>query len=430
MIVYACTHLCIAMAIAISSQLKAAQRAARQLPLYDVKAINRMLNDLADLVEQQADAILAHNARDLAHVDPSDHRYHRVRFTQARIAEIAEELRDIAMLSYPVGKKLLERTLPNGLQVAKVRVPLGVIGIVYDARPNITLEVFGLCIKSGNACVLQGGQTTAHTNMYLMELIQQALFQNNISRHVASLLATELTEVDELVKAVGLVDLIIPIGSRALIEEVKQKAAVPVIETGAGVVHTYFDKRGLLSIGQAIVLNAKTRNYDACNALDCLLIHEKRAEDLPELLAPLADKGVIVHADERAFKALNGHYPAELLQAADPALHYGREFNAAELAVRTVYSMEEAMEHIARYGSRHSEAIITQNEKRAQIFLQKVDAAAVFHNAPTSFTDGAQFGLGAEIGISAQKLHARGPMALEELTSYKWVVKGHGQVRK
>ena len=341
---------------------------------------------------------------------------------------MAADLRTVAGLPSPLGEVLGQKELPNGLLLSKVRVPLGVIGIIYEARPNVTFDSLALCLKTGNACLLKGGSDAAFSNAALLAVAAPVLARHGLPPAVATLLPPERAATEALLGAVGFVDVVIPRGSQALINYVRENARVPVIETGAGVVHTFFDETGDLARGAAIIHNAKTRRVSVCNSLDCLLLHESRLADLPALLAPLAAAEVQLFADAPALAALAGHYPAAQLAPATEA-HFGTEFLALKMAVKTVASLAEALDHIAQYGSRHSEAIISEDAAHLETFLNAVDAAAVYANASTAFTDGAQFGLGAEIGISTQKLHARGPMGLEALTSYKWLVRGTGQVR-
>ena len=406
----------------------AAQQAARALALAEPAAVAAALRELADELLAHTDAVLAANAHDLSRLDATDPRYDRLRLTPERLADMAADLRTVAGLPTPLGAVLSDKTLPNGLHLSKVRVPLGVVGIIYEARPNVTFDSLALCLKTGNACLLKGGSDAAASNAALAALAGPVLARHGLPPAAATLLPAERAATEAMLTAVGLVDVVIPRGSQGLIDYVRQNARVPVIETGAGVVHTYFDETGDLATGRAIVLNAKTRRVSVCNALDCLLLHESRLPALPALLAPLAEAQVTVYADAPALAALAGHYPAELLAAATPA-HFGTEFLDYKLAVGTVPDLPAALAHIARYGSRHSEAIVSADEAHIDTFLRSVDAAAVYANASTAFTDGGQFGLGAEIGISTQKLHARGPMALDELTSYKWLVRGTGQVR-
>jgi glutamate-5-semialdehyde dehydrogenase len=406
----------------------AAQQASRRLAIVPPAATNAVLHDLADALLAHTDFVLAENARDLARMPATDPRHDRLRLTPERLQAMAQDLRNVASLPSPLGTVMSDKHLPNGLHLSKVRVPLGVVGIIYEARPNVTFDSLALCLKTGNACLLKGGSDAAASNAALIEVAGPVLASHGLPLAAATLLPPERAATEALLLAVGLVDVVIPRGSQGLIEYVRQNARVPVIETGAGVVHTYFDKTGDLTKGTAIIHNAKTRRVSVCNSLDCLLINQQRLADLPALLAPLAAAQVQVFADAPAHAALASHYPAELLAKATEE-HFGTEFLDYKLAVRTVPDLSTALDHIARHGSRHSEAIISETPAHIDTFLQVVDAAAVYANASTSFTDGGQFGLGAEIGISTQKLHARGPMGLEELTSYKWLVRGTGQVR-
>ena len=390
---------------------------------------NEILQAVADAIIDFKDRILVANAQDLAKMDPKNPLYDRLQLTQKRLEDIAGDMRNVANLPSPLGHVTKEKTLPNGLRLHRVSVPFGVIGMIYEARPNVTFDVFSLCFKSGNACVLKGGSDADLSNQAAIELIHEVLQQYGVNPDIATLLPATHEATGELLNAVGYVDLCIPRGGRRLIDFVRDTARIPVIETGAGVVNTYFDKEGDLEMGKAIVCNAKTRRVSVCNALDCLLIHEERLGDLFELVKPLLDHKVTLYADGSAYQLLTGHYPDILLEPATNE-SFGTEFMDYKMAIRTVSSLDEAIAHIDRYGSGHSEAIITQNEATARRFQQAVDAACVYWNAPTSFTDGAQFGLGAEIGISTQKLGPRGPMALEEITTYKWIIEGEGQVRK
>lgn len=390
---------------------------------------NEILQAVADAIIDFKERILVANAQDLAKMDPKNPLYDRLQLTEKRLKDIASDMRNVASLPSPLGHVTKEKTLPNGLRLHRVSVPFGVIGMIYEARPNVTFDVFSLCFKSGNACVLKGGSDADLSNQAAIELIHEVLQQYGVNPDIATLLPATHEATGELLNAVGYVDLCIPRGGRRLIDFVRDTARIPVIETGAGVVNTYFDKEGDLEMGKAIVCNAKTRRVSVCNALDCLLIHEERLGDLFELVKPLLDHKVTLYADGPAYQLLTGHYPAILLEPATDD-SFGTEFMDYKMAIRTVSSLNEAIAHIDRYGSGHSEAIITQNEATARRFQQAVDAACVYWNAPTSFTDGAQFGLGAEIGISTQKLGPRGPMALEEITTYKWIIEGEGQVRK
>ena len=403
------------------------KQASRRLALMTDEQRNRILNAVADAIMACQAELLAANSEDLARMSKENPLYDRLQLTPERLEAIAADIRSVASLPSPLGHITNERTLPNGLQLHRISVPFGVIGMIYEARPNVTFDVFSLCFKSGNACILKGGRDADASNRAAVGLIHDVLQSHDVNTDAVTLLPATHEATAELLHAVGYVDLCIPRGGRKLIDFVRDNARVPVIETGAGVVNTYFDKDGDLSKGSAIVNNAKTRRVSVCNALDCLLIHQSRLADLPALVAPMAAR-VTLYADAPAFAALGGHYPAELLQPTTPE-SYGTEFMDYKLAIKTVADLDEALEHIARYGSGHSESIVTENPETAQRFLAEVDAACVYWNAPTSFTDGAQFGLGAEIGISTQKLHVRGPMALEEITTYKWIIKGEGQTR-
>ncbi len=404
-----------------------AQLAARNLDVTPAQ-ISIVLEALAAETIAQTEHLLAENKRDLERMDPANPNYDRLKLTEARIIDIAKDIINVSKLDNPLGHILSEKTLPNGLQVSKISVPLGVVGVIYEARPNVTFDVFSLCFKTGNICILKGGSDAVYSNEAIIGVIHKVLAANNIDVNVAVLLPKERDAAEALMQAVGYVDVIIPRGSQGLINSVRQNSKVPVIETGAGIVHTYFDETADLQKGTAIILNAKTRRVSVCNALDCAIIHASRLNDLAELAKPLGEAGVTVFADERAFSALQDTYPGNLLHAAGDE-HFGTEFLSMKMAVKTVENIQQALEHIATYSSKHSEAIITEDEKNMELFLNRVDAAAVYVNTSTAFTDGAQFGLGAEIGISTQKLHARGPMALQELTSYKWLVRGNGQVR-
>ena len=405
-----------------------AKAASRELALIDDQRKSSLLNQLADAILEAKDAILKANALDLARMDRSNPLYDRLLLDEKRLAGIASDMRHVAALPTPLGKTLLERTLDNGLHLRRVRVPFGVIGIIYEARPNVSFDVFSLCFKSGNACVLKGGRDADDSNKAIVALIHDILVQQGFNPDVVQLLPATHEATGEMLNAVGYIDLCIPRGGKRLIEFVRDNARVPVIETGAGVVNTYFDADADLGIGKLIVNNAKTRRVSVCNALDCLIVHESRLKDLSELIAPLIISNVVIFADEQAFDALQGKYPAELLHHAT-AESFGTEFMDYVMAIRTVPTLEAAIKHISTYGSGHSECIITENTQAAKKFQSQVDAACVYVNAPTSFTDGAQFGLGAEIGISTQKLGPRGPMALDEMTTYKWLIEGHGQVR-
>ena len=402
------------------------KRASKTLALLNDEQRNEILLAVADAIEQQQERILKANAEDLAKMAKENPLYDRLQLTENRLKGIAADMRNVATLPSPLGHIAKQKTLPNGLRLCRVSVPFGVIGMIYEARPNVTFDVFSLCFKSGNACVLKGGKDADCSNREEVALIHEVLEHFGVSSDIVSLLPATHEATGEMLNAVGYVDLCIPRGGRKLIDFVRDTARIPVIETGAGVVNTYFDKDGDLEMGRAIIHNAKTRRVSVCNALDCLLVHQDRLVDLVELVKPMAERNVIIYADEKAYAALDGNYP--LLEHAT-ADSFGTEFMDYKLAIKTVASLDEALSHIDAFGSGHSEAIITQDEQAARRFQQHVDAACVYWNAPTSFTDGAQFGLGAEIGISTQKLGPRGPMALEEITTYKWLIEGEGQVR-
>lgn len=405
------------------------RRASRCFAMLEEERINEVLQVVAEAIVCHTDDLLKANAEDLQRMNPADPKYDRLKLTAERLNGIASDMVNVSRLPSPIGRVLEETIRPNGLHLKKVSVPFGVIGIIYEARPNVSFDVFSLCFKSGSACILKGGHDADCSNHAIVALIHEVLQKFGIDEHVVELLPADREATTELLHAEGRVDLIIPRGSKGLIDYVRREAKVPVIETGAGICHTYFDIDGDVKKGAAIINNAKTRRVSVCNALDCLLVHQGRLADLPELCAPLQDSQVIVYADELAYEALKGYYPSELLCHATPE-SYGTEFLDYKLAIRTVSGLEEALEHIDTYSSKHSECIVTENKQTAERFSRMVDAACVYTNAPTSFTDGAQFGLGAEIGISTQKLHARGPMGLREITTYKWLIEGDGQIRK
>ncbi|MBV5329248.1 MAG: glutamate-5-semialdehyde dehydrogenase [Chlorobium sp.] len=412
----------------ITEKLKAVREASRKIITLDDKAINALLLDLAAHIPLHSPAILEANQRDLELMDPADPKYDRLLLTKERLEAIAGDIRNVAALSSPLDLVLEQRILKNGISLHKVTVPLGVIGIIYESRPNVTFDVFALSLKSGNATVLKGGSDAMHSNIAIVDLIHTVLQKHGINTDTIYLLPARREAAAVMLNAVGAIDVIIPRGSQQLIDFVRKNSTVPVIETGAGIVHTYFDKSGNLAMGQAIVFNAKTRRPSVCNALDTLIIHSDRLCDLSELLQPLQEKKVVIFADSSAYPELVGNYPEELLQHAEPE-HFGTEFLSLKMSVKTVGNLEEAISHIATYSSQHSEAIIADDPAVKAEFLKRVDAAVVYANTSTAFTDGAQFGLGAEIGISTQKLHARGPMALKELCSYKWILEGNGQTR-
>ena len=402
------------------------KRASKSLALLSDEQRNEILNSVAEAIINNKARILDANAKDLARMDKANPMYDRLQLTDSRLEGIAADMRNVATLPSPLGHVTKQKTLPNGLRLCRVSVPFGVIGMIYEARPNVTFDVFSLCFKSGNACVLKGGKDADCSNREEVALIHEVLAKYGISTDVVALLPATHEATGEMLNAVGYIDLCIPRGGRRLIDFVRDTAKVPVIETGAGVVNTYFDKDGDVEMGKAIINNAKTRRVSVCNALDCLLIHQDRLADLPVIVSLLETSHVIIYADEQAYQALNGKYPYLEHATADD---FGHEWMDYKLAIKTVASLDEALAHIDAFGSGHSEAIITMNETAARQFQAHVDAACVYWNAPTSFTDGAQFGLGAEIGISTQKLGPRGPMALEEICTYKWLIEGEGQIR-
>lgn len=413
----------------LNETLEAVKLASRKLALLDSKKINEVLISVADAAIDKTDVILKANQLDLQLMDSSNPKYDRLKLTAERIMDIASDIRNVASLPSPLGNIIYEDVRPNGLKLKKVSVPFGVIGVIYEARPNVSFDVFSLCLKSGSTCVLKGGSDAYHSNMAIVDVIKGVLSKFDLDTNIVCLLPTDRETTSELLHANGYVDLIIPRGSSNLINFVRSESTVPVIETGAGICHTYFDLAGDIDKGARIINNAKTRRVSVCNALDCLLVHADRLSDLPQLCSPLSSNNVLIYADKPSYQALSGFYPADLLLHATPE-SYGTEFLDYKMAIKTVNSVDEAIGHIFKYSSKHSECIVTEDKKAAQYFQRAVDAACVYVNAPTSFTDGAQFGLGAEIGISTQKLHARGPMGLKEITTYKWIIEGNGQIRK
>ena len=415
--------------------------ASKTLGLLSDDKRNEILQAVADAIVVNTSALLKANAEDLAKMDEANPMRDRLQLTEQRLQDIASDMRHVSTLPSPLGRVLKDKTLDNGLHLQRVSVPFGVIGMIYEARPNVTFDVFSLCFKSGNACVLKGGKDACASNVASVALIHKVLVSFGVSPDVVMLLPATHEATAEMLNAVGYIDLCIPRGGKKLISFVRDTAKVPVIETGAGVVHCYFDKAGDLGMGKRIVANAKCRRVSVCNALDCLLIHESRLSDLPWLCEDLAKKETKIHADAKAYEALKGRYSDTLLykaeeselrmKADDPNQKsiWHTEWLSMQMGIKTVASEDEALDHIATYGSGHSESIVSDDAEAQKKFQAMVDAACVYVNAPTSFTDGAQFGLGAEIGISTQKLGARGPMALEEITTYKWLITGNGQTR-
>ena len=412
----------------LANSFDLALHASRKLAKLTDGQINQLLLRLAEAAEESVEVILIENQKDLDRMEPEDPKYDRLRLTKSRIFSIASDIRNVASLPSPLGKVLTEEMLSNGLKIKRVSVPFGVIGIIYEARPNVTFDVFALCIKSGNAAILKGGSDADHSNRAIAEIIKRVLRDQQLDENALILLPPSREATTALLNARGFVDLIIPRGSQALIDYVRENAKIPVIETGAGICHTYFDLDGDKEVGRIVIHNAKTRRVSVCNSLDCLIIHKDRLKDLPFLVELMEQNQVEIFADPHAFEALSGNYPVTLLHPALPD-SFGTEFLSYKMAIKTVSSLGEALDHIATFGSKHSEAIISAKRDTLDEFLLAVDAAAVYANASTAFTDGAQFGLGAEIGISTQKLHARGPMALQEITTYKWIVEGEGHIR-
>ncbi|MEM1123171.1 MAG: glutamate-5-semialdehyde dehydrogenase [Bacteroidota bacterium] len=414
--------------INITEDLKKLSKASRKLIRLSDEDIHTILNELADLTLENTAYILAENQKDLDRMNPDDPKYDRLLLNEDRLVGITLDIRKVASLPSPLNKTLDNRTLPNGLALTKTTVPLGVIGIVFESRPNVTFDVFSLCFKSGNAAALKGSRDAHFSNIAIVKLIHQVLAKYGLAE-VCYLAPSEREALKYILEAVDYVDTIIPRGSQGLINFVRANSKVPVIETGAGIVHTYYDKSANLTKGKAIVENAKARRVSVCNALDCLVIHQDRLADLPAIMSNM-DKAheCVVYADEQALPYLQDSYRPDLLHPATED-SFGTEFLSMKMSIKTVADVEEALDHVATFSSKHSEAIVAEDEATVNYYLKNVDAAVVYANTSTAFTDGAQFGMGAEIGISTQKLHARGPMALQELTSYKWLVKGDGQIR-
>lgn len=413
----------------LTETFKRVKAASKTLGLLTDEKRNEILNKVADAIIEKMPMLLAANAKDLAKMDKANPLYDRLQLTEDRLKGIAADMLHVSMLPSPLGIESKQKTLDNGLRLKRVSVPFGVIGVIYEARPNVTFDVFSLCLKSGNACILKGGKDAEESCKAAIELIHEVLQQQGVNTAIAELMPATHEATGEMLNAVGYIDVCIPRGGRKLIDFVRNTAKVPVIETGAGVVNTYLDKDGDNEMAARIIENGKCRRVSVCNALDCLIVHKDKLAALPTVCQPLANNGVTIYADERAYAALDGHYPTDLLYHAT-ANRFGTEFMAMKMAIRTVDNIDQAIDHISQYGSGHSEAIITQNAEAAKKFQLMVDAACVYWNAPTSFTDGGQFGLGAEIGISTQKLGPRGPMALEEMTTYKWIIEGEGQIRE
>jgi glutamate-5-semialdehyde dehydrogenase len=405
-----------------------AKKAGRALNALDKSTIDKILSDVAETAVQNIQYLIAENKRDLALMQETDPKYDRLILTADRIEGIASDIRNVVNLPSPVGHVLMRNSRQNGLIVSKISVPFGLIGVIYEARPNVTFDVFSLCLKSGNACILKGGSDAIYSNTAIVKLIREVLYKNKINQDIITLLPSGRDETAQLLTAREFIDLIIPRGSRELIDWVRENASIPVIETGAGICHTYFDVSGDKEKGRVIINNAKTRRVSVCNALDCLIVHEDRLSDLAYIVSLCSESNVIIYADGKSYSALAGKYPSELLRKATRE-SFGTEFLSYKMSVKTVKTFDEAVDHISEFGSKHSEAIIAENKNTVQLFYNSVDASSIYSNTSTAFTDGSEFGLGSEIGISTQKLHARGPMALEALTTYKWIIEGNGQIR-
>ncbi len=412
----------------ILKHLEQTRNASRKLIALNDHKIREILNKVADHSLRKADQILKANVLDLERMDPENPKYDRLLLNMDRLKSITSDMRRVADLPFPVGTVLLETVMPNGLKLERVTVPIGVVGIVYESRPNVTFDVFALCLKSGNACVLKGSRDAHDSNLAIVEIIHEVLAEDNL-QDILYLAPSEREALGYILEADKFIDCVIPRGSQGLIEYVRQNSRVPVIETGAGIVHTYVDQEADLEMAKAIVQNAKCRRVSVCNALDCLIIHVYNLPNLSAIVEGMdASYQVEIYADQKSFAALDGEYDSSLLKLAK-AEDYGMEWLSYKMSIKTVASMEEALDHIAQFSSKHSEAIVSENQSNVSYFLKHVDAACVYANASTAFSDGGEFGLGAEIGISTQKLHARGPMGLRELTSYKWIVTGTGQIR-
>lgn len=411
------------------SMFRLAVEASKSLSLLEETEINAILEAIAKETESKMYYILAENQKDLQRMDTNNPKYDRLLLNEKRIADIVKDIRNVATLPSPTGKMLMQKVLPNGLNISKITVPFGVIGIIYEARPNVSFDVFSLCMKSGNACILKGGSDARFSNEAIINIIRTVLDENGVNPNICTLLPNDRESTDELLNARDYVDLIIPRGGKDLINYVRENSKIPIIETGAGVCHTYFHKEGDVKKGRDIVTNAKIRKVSVCNSLDCLVIDKDRLEDLHHICEDLAKNNVIIYADKQSHEALFPYYPYDLLKHAEDG-SFGTEFLDYKMAIKTVSNIEEAIDHITTYSSKHSEAIVSEDRQAITIFEKLIDAACIYANASTAFTDGAQFGLGAEIGISTQKMHARGPMALDELCTYKWIIEGNGQTRK
>ncbi|HPT12876.1 MAG TPA: glutamate-5-semialdehyde dehydrogenase [Bacteroidales bacterium] len=403
--------------------------AGQEMSKVSCEVVYDLLTELADEIIRQIPFLIAENSRDLALMDPADPKYDRLLLNESRLEAISADMLKVASLPSPLGKVTEERFMPNGLFISKITVPFGVVGVVYEARPNVTFDVFSLCIKSGNACILKGGSDARYSNEASVSIIKKVLKSFSLSPSTCELMPSDRESTHEMLNARGYIDVIIPRGSKQLIDYVAENSRMPVIETGAGIVHTYLDETADIMQATAVISNAKTRRVSVCNALDCLIVNSQQLNNLSGILMPLSEKNVVIYADEPSYAALNGKYPGNLLETATDE-SFGTEFLSYKMAVKTVNNLNEALEHIRMFSSKHSEAILSTDKASIDRFINEVDAAAVYANTSTAFTDGGQFGLGAEVGISTQKLHARGPMGVAELTSYKWIIKGNGQIRQ
>lgn len=408
--------------------LELTHKASAQVRRLTTKQKQTLLLDLADLLAQNSALIIAENKKDLDLMDPSDPKFDRLLLNPKRIGGLVESINEITALKDPANEVAFEMTLENGLKLTKKWVPMGVVGTIFESRPNVTIDVAILCLMSGNACVLKGGKEAAFSNTCLVGIIHEALEKNGIAKEAVLLLPTDRKFLAELLVATRFVDLIIPRGSQSLIDYVRANSKIPCIETGAGVCHTYVEKTADLSMAADIIINARASRPSVCNSLDCAILDKEVLKNLVPLLKEGFEKYQIeVYADEVAYPIFKENNFNRLFEA--KAEDFGKEWLDFKISIKTVSGLIEALEHVSQFSSKHSEAIITQDEELAETFLNEVDAAAVYHNASSRFTDGGQFGLGAEIGISTQKLHARGPFALEKLVTEKWVLKGNGQTR-
>jgi len=412
----------------IFSQLKQVQTASKTIINLSEDKINQLLKDLAKAILDNEKVLLSANQKDLDNMDKDNPKYDRLLLNRSRLEDIAKDIIKVSNLKSPVNQELDSRDLDNGLHIRKIRVPLGTVGVIYEARPNVTFDVFSLCIKSFNACVLKGGSDAKNSNIRSVEIIKEVIKSHGIDPNIIYLAPSSRDAVKTILEAREFIDVMIPRGSRNLIDFVRNNSKIPIIETGAGIVHTYFDKSGDLKKAVDIITNAKTRRVSVCNALDTLIINRDKLSEIKQIADSLLKHNVEIFADNESFKILENIYGKNLLQQATEK-DFGREFLSLKMSIKTVADVYEAIDHISKYSSKHSESIIAEDQQTIDYFMKNVDAACVYSNTSTAFTDGAQFGLGAEIGISTQKLHARGPMALEELTTYKWLITGNGQIR-